>query len=113
MVKTIKQIIEENDFMVIPCQDDYLIQRFTPAGEDWNIPVFKLEELVEYAENFDPEEEMEMWCEAKQHGSEYMRKSIPGYGELWQDQLWKQKILKKIAKQIKRTKQWQNLNNAY
>lgn len=112
MVKTIKQIIEDNGFEVIPGPNDYDIGKYTPAGEDWHIAVWKLTDLVEYAENFDPDDEMEMWCEAKQHGSEHMRKSIPGYGELWQDQLWKQKILKKMAKQIKRTKQWQNSENA-
>lgn len=103
-MKTIRQILEKNGFNVMPGPDDYDIAQYTPAGEDWHITVWKLTDLVEFAETFDPEDEMGMWCEAKQHGSKHTRDSIPGYAELWKDQLWKQKILAKVAKQIRRNK---------
>lgn len=111
-MKTIEQILEDNEFEVTPSNGDYDISRYTPAGEDWHICVWKLTDIVEFAENFDPDEEMEMWCDAKHHGTKHMRESIPGYGELWKDQLWKQKILKKVANRIRRTKEWQNSESA-
>lgn len=115
-MKTIEQILEDNEFNVTPIEGGsmfcYEINRYTPAGEDWHFYVSSLTEIVEYAENFDPDDEMEMWCEAKHCGTKHMRESIPGYGELWKEQLWKQKILKRVANRIRRTKEWQNIENA-
>lgn len=110
-MKTIEQILEDNEFNVTPAEGGYEISQYTPAGEDWVFYVSSLAEIVEYAENFDPDDEMGMWCDAKNHGSKHMRDSIPGYGELWKDQLWKQKILKRVANKIRRTKEWQNIKN--
>lgn len=110
-MKTIRQILEDNEFEVTPVNGDYDISRYTPAGEDWHIEVWKLTDLVEFAENFDPDEEMAMWCDAKHHGSKHMRDSIPGYSELWKDQLWKQKTLQKLAEKIRRTKEWKDINS--
>ena len=50
--------------------------------------------IIEYAENYDPEEDFAMWIEARKRD-----KSVPGPAELWEDQLWKQKTLKDIAEE--------------
>lgn len=39
-----------------------------------------------------------MWVEAKIQGD----KSVPGYPELYKDQLWKEKILKDVVVEIRK-----------
>lgn len=97
----IRRILENNGFEVTKERDGYSLQQYTPAGEDWNLYFEKLTDIKSYAEGFDPEEEFEIWVEAKIHGYPTMRASIPCYSELWQDQLWKQELLDKIATEIK------------
>ena len=80
-------------FNVRKTSDGYELQHYTPEGEDWNIYLNHLKDIKEYAENFDPEEEFSMWFEAKQNGVE----GVPGVARLWQDQLWKEELLNKIA----------------
>lgn len=65
------------------------MQQETPAGEDWNLSFNKLQDIKDYAENYDPEEDFNIWIEAKQNG-------VPGVAELWQDQLWKQNLLSRL-----------------
>ena len=92
-MQNIKKILENNGFKVEKETSGFAISQYTPAGEDWSVYVSKLKDIKEYANNFDPEEEFSMWVEAKNHGF----KGVPGIAELWQDQLWKQEILKKCA----------------
>lgn len=96
MTKNITKILEKNGFDVNVYDNYYEINQYTPAGEDWFITLNDLNDIVEYAENFDPEEEFTMWMEARQRGT----RGVPGPAELWQDQLWKQKLLNKIANKI-------------
>ena len=93
----VKKILEDHGFNVEQQEDgQWFISQYTPAGEDWGFSIGSLAEIKEYAENFDPEEEFSMWIEAKHNGV----KGVPGIAELWQDQLWKQEILKKCASEV-------------
>ena len=92
----IKTILTENGFEVTKEDDGYAIHQYTPEGEDWWLYFDKLTDIVEYAEYFSPDDEFEMWVEAKHNGV----RGVPGISELWQDQLWKQGILNKVAKEI-------------
>ncbi len=89
----IRKILENNGFEITKESDGYNLQQYTPEGEDWNIYLDKMKDITEYAENFDPEEEFEMWIEAKRGGVQ----GVPGVVALWQDQLWKQNLLNSIA----------------
>lgn len=95
-MKNIKKILEDNNFVVTKEGNQYFISQYTPAGEDWGFYLDKLEDLKTYAENFDPDEEFEMWVEAKKNGVS----DVPSYRELLDDQEWKQEILLKMAEQI-------------
>lgn len=89
---TVKKL-EKHGFYVHKEKDGYEIQQYTPAGEDWCLFFRKLEEIKNYAENFDPEKEFTMWFNAKQSGI----RGVPSIPELWKDQLWKQELLQEIA----------------
>lgn len=96
-MKDIKKILEDNGFNVEQQEDgQWFISQYTPEGEDWGFSIDSLARIKEYAENFDPEEEFSMWIEAKHNGT----KGVPGIAELWQDQLWKQEILEKCAREV-------------
>ena len=97
MSKKIEDILEEYGFSISDEDGDYDLQLGTPAGEDWHIILNRLEDIVDYAEDFDPDSEFEMWVEAKMAGDS----SIPGYSELLEDQQWKKDLLMKIAKEIR------------
>lgn len=93
-MKDVKKILEDHGFDVTQNEEgDWSIRQCTPAGEDWGFYLDSLAELKKYAEDFDPEEEFEMWITAKHSGVQ----GVPGIGELWEDQLWKKEILKKCA----------------
>lgn len=100
-MKSIKKILEENGFTVERSYSGgYYISQYTPAGEDWGIELDKLEDFPEYAENFDPEEEFEMWIEAKHSGV----RGVPSPAILWEDQKWKENLLDEVLQQINRRK---------
>lgn len=96
-MKSIRKILENNGFAITKTKDGYELQQYTPAGEDWLIYLSKLKDLKEYAENFDPEDDFEMWIEAKRNGVA----GVPEASELWRDQLWKQEKLNKIVGELK------------
>jgi hypothetical protein len=56
-----------------------------------------LEEIKNYAENFDPEEEFCVWMDARRNGTA----GVPKPSELWKDQEWKQKTLQIILEELK------------
>lgn len=94
----IKKILEKNGFTVSKDGDCWNIQQYTPAGEDWNLCFSKLSEIKEYAENYSPEEDFDIWwCS---------RKSVSGVpqspNELWKDQLWKQEKLNTILEEMEK-----------
>lgn len=96
MNNKLEELLEQEGFGVFKDEAGYDLQMYTPAGEDWNIGITNLEDFVEYANNFDPEDEFAMWMEAR-HGC---FAGVPSPSVLWKDQLWKQKELKRIAKKI-------------
>ena len=91
-MKNLIHICEKYGFNVTHEEDCVILQQHTPEGEDWNLYFDKIEDIIEYSENYDPEEDFAMWIEARQRD-----KSVPGPAELWEDQLWKQHILKEIV----------------
>lgn len=96
MTKNIKKILEKNGFDVTKSDGRFFIHQYTPTGEDWGFYIDNLSDIDDYAYNFDPEDEFEMWVEAKHNGA----RGVPSVSELWQDQLWKQELLNKVADKI-------------
>lgn len=93
--RKIKRVLEEKGFAVKNDGDTWFISRYTPAGEDWGLYFGELEEIIDYAEDYDPEDDFNMWIEARKRD-----KTVPAPAELWQDQLWKQEILNEIVEEI-------------
>lgn len=94
--KKIIKVLKKNGFNVgfgVNCIE---IQQYTPAGEDWWLSFLSVEDIKSYCENYNPEEDFNMWVEAKQQGTT----GIPSIPELWEDQLWKQKLLNKILEEV-------------
>lgn len=89
---TIEELLEDNGFNITEINGGYELSQYTPAGEDWLITLNELEDIVDYAENFDPEENFKAWFGAN--------RGEPDVPELWKDQLWKQELLNEIADQI-------------
>lgn len=88
---TVKRL-EKMGFDVEKDDQGYNLQQYTPAGEDWNLSFNNLQDIKDYAENYDPEDDFNIWIEAKQNGVV----GVPGVAELWQDQLWKQNLLSQL-----------------
>lgn len=65
---------EELDWVVHEYDDGSVeLERYSPAGEDYIFSVRPsdstfVEEVAAYAANFDPDEHIEMWIEAKHNG---------------------------------------------
>lgn len=95
-MSNIRRILEKHGFTVEGNIGNWTIQQYTPEGEDWNIELTHLTDITEYAENYSPEEDFDMWWNA--------RKTVQGVpqspSDLWKDQLWKQTILRQIATEI-------------
>lgn len=98
--KKILHTIEENGF-TYEYEDDNMIclQMYTPAGEDWfiEIPLGDADEdfvkaVWEYADNFDVDEETEMWIERR--GQNGVPSSIR---TLLKDAEWKKAALGMLA----------------
>lgn len=94
--RKIKNVLEDKGFAVTKDGDTWFISRYTPAGEDWVLYFDELEDIIDYTEDYDPEDDFNMWIEARQWD-----KTVPGPAELWQDQLWKQKTLNKVLEELK------------
>ena len=94
----IKKILEDKGFDITKEGESWFIHQYTPAGEDWGIYVHQLKDIVYYAQNFEKEDAFKMWVEAKYYSKVG---GIPDPDELWQDQQWKENILKEIAEEIR------------
>lgn len=92
----IKKIIEDNGFKVEKVNGGYELSQYTPAGEDWMLTFDKLEDIVDYAENYDPAEDFVMWYEARKNGT----RGVPDNSTLWEDQMWKKELLMVIADKV-------------
>lgn len=96
--KIIREVLEQYNFSIHEDYSRLELNICTPAGEDWWICLNFPEDIFDYAEDFDSDSEFEMWVEAKIQGD----KSVPGYPELYKDQLWKEKILKDVVVEIRK-----------
>lgn len=79
------------------------LQKYSPAGEDFNICVnvenFP-EAVAEYAADFDPDEHIEMWIEARNNGVS----GVPSTRELVQDAEDIDKMLQELASALAEVK---------
>ena len=95
----IKKVLENNGFTVKYYKDGnyWEVSQYTPAGEDWSLTFYPLSDVKTYAENYDTEDDFNMWIDAKRGGTI----GVPDPATLWQDQLWKQEILNKVLEELK------------
>lgn len=91
----IEKVLKENGFGVSKEDDQFFIHQFTPCGEDWGFYLNELSDIYEYADNFDVDEEFEMWVNAKRNGV----RGVPSYTDLLEDQQWKKDLLLKVAEE--------------
>lgn len=67
MNKKYKKVIEDLGWVVREYGDSYDICQYSPAGEDFSFSISKkhvAQEIIEYAENFDPDEHAADWIES-------------------------------------------------
>ena len=103
----ITEILEKLDFSVSSNEkqgDDFFIEfgQYTPLGEDWSVCTFFdgtydnfKDKITEYYENFDIDEETEIWIEGR--GKNGTPSSIKA---LVEDAEWKQQQLKELCKSL-------------
>lgn len=89
----IKNLLEEKGFTVTQYEGCFEIRQYTLAGEDWCITLAWLSDIKDFADNFDPEEEFEIWVKANISGK-------PRVSEIWKDQLWKKELLDSIVEEL-------------
>ena len=80
---------------------DVELESYSPAGEDLVIYVSQknfVNDIEEYAENFDIDEHIEMWIEAKRNGV----RGVPSARELVEDAYAIQKMLNELAEALTR-----------
>ena len=66
MNKKVKRICENLDWSIHEYENDVELEKFSPAGEDFFFCVDKknfINNVIEYAEDFDSDEHAEMWVE--------------------------------------------------
>ncbi len=76
--------LEQLDWIVNESESWIELEKYSPAGEDFIFSVSVdnfVDEIKEYAADFDPDEHVTMWVEAKYNGA----KNIPSIRELVED----------------------------
>ena len=66
MNKKIREIIENLDWSIYENEQGVELEKYSPAGEDFVFYVDKedfIENVIDYADNFDPDEHAKMWVE--------------------------------------------------
>ena len=89
--------IEKLDWTIHEYDGDVELENWSPAGEDLIVYATKanfVQDIVSYAENFDPDEHIEMWVEAKRTGS---TSGIPSIRELVEDADAIEEMLNELA----------------
>lgn len=94
MQNKIEEILIEEGFNIEKdCNKNVWINQTTPAGEDWSFCLDSYEDFVEYANNFDKEEEFRLLFNSNCEG-------LPDARTLLDDQDWKEEKLKNTAWRI-------------
>ena len=94
MNKKIEDILIEEGFTVeVDSGGEIEIRQTTPAGEDWGFYLNSYEDFVEYANNFDKEEEFRFLFNSNCEG-------LPDARTLLDDQDWKEEKLENTARRI-------------
>lgn len=102
-IKKIIETIEGLGWNVSQYNDGLEISQYSPASEDFIFYAHGknadeiIKSIEEYAENFDTDEHIEMWVEAKYHGHE----GIPTIRELVEDADEIKKMLETLADKVK------------
>lgn len=91
--KQLVDICDKEGWEVYPSDDTIDIRQGSPRGEDFGFTIDKNKDYVEqienYADNFDADEHVEMWVEAKRNGVS----GVPSITELVDDARDIQKML--------------------
>ena len=95
-----RDICESLDWTIREYDDGTVeVCQASPAGEDFfftaNVKNFP-QEVEQYADDFDPDEHIEMWIEARKHGTA----GVPSTRELVHDAEAIQKMLKELAEAL-------------
>lgn len=88
--------LEQLDWVVNESESWIELENTSPAGEDFIFSVSAdnfVDDIKEYAANFDPDEHIEMWVTAKHNGG----KDIPSIRELVEDADAIDKMLQELA----------------
>ena len=88
--------LEQLDWVVNESESWIELEQYSPAGEDFIFSVSAdnfVDDIKEYAANFDPDEHIEMWVTAKYNGG----KDIPSIRELVEDADAIDKMLQELA----------------
>lgn len=85
MTEAQRDICERLDWRVLESEDEIELEKWSPAGEDFIVSITDLENIPnavwEYANDFDPEEHIEMWILARRSGV----RGVPAASELVED----------------------------
>lgn len=91
----IREKIENTGWTVRECEDEWEIAQCTPAGEDFFFTVSTdniIDEIKKYAEDFDVDEHVIMWIEARNSC-----RGVPSVRELLEDAEWIDNKLQKLV----------------
>lgn len=99
-IAEIKKIAERLGWRVDEYDDGTVeFSQYSPAGEDFSFTVNAKEaakEIYEYYDDFDIDEHIEMWIEAREHGAH----GVPSTRELVEDAEDIYKMLKELASAV-------------
>lgn len=102
MLNKIIEIAEKLEWTVNVTNDYIEFSQYSPAGEDFSFivntvtPKEIVEQVVEYADDFDIDEHIEMWIEAKRNGVS----GVPSTQELVYDAEEISKMLNTLAEKL-------------
>lgn len=85
LTKTDIKKIENLGWSIKKTEDGYCLENFSPAGGDMVIEEKTKEDIIQYCDNYDPQEEFDVWYGAK-------RGEPTSPGELWNDCIEKGKM---------------------
>lgn len=100
MKKQIRAIIEDLGWRIMKCGDGTVeLEQHSPAGEDFSFTVSEkniVEEIEQYADDFDPEDHIEMWITARRNGTS----GVPTNSELVADAAAIKEMLEELSRRV-------------